>query len=89
MPHATHSRRQFLQTSLATGAAAAVTPYWLTSSTPKRKTLPAPIGTRWLHRHRRPASWGGDRAGEAIDECFGGVRCRQEALGKRKPAGRE
>ena len=39
MPHATHSRRQFLQTSLAAGAAATITPYWLTSSTAQAQTV--------------------------------------------------
>ena len=39
MPHATHSRRQFLQTSLAAGTAATITPYWLTSSTAQAQTV--------------------------------------------------
>ena len=38
MSHSTHSRRQFLKTTAASGAAAALTPYWLTSSTAKAQS---------------------------------------------------
>src|SRR5690349_2245788 len=62
MSHATQSRREFLKTSVTAGAAVALTPYWITSSSAQAQTVAS------TDRHAVGFIGTGDRLPGAVTE---------------------